>query len=73
MKKWFVCLMLGLLPCGCADVQHTGHEQEKPFYELEKDHPLGLAEKEHRRLTDHQIDKIAQYGVKISEEESDIK
>jgi hypothetical protein len=69
MKKWFVCLLLGLLPCGCADIQHTGHEQEKPFYKIEKEHPLGLVEKKRHHLTDRQIEKIAQYGVEISEEE----
>ncbi len=69
IKKWFACLLLGLLPCGCADVQHAGHEQKKPFYEIERDHPLGLVQKEHLRLTDSQMGKITQYGVKISEEE----
>ena len=69
MKKWFVCLLLGLLPCGCADIQHAGHEQEKPFYEIQGGHLLGWGEKRHIRLTEEQLDEIANYGIKIREDE----
>ena len=68
IKKWFACWLLGVLPCGCAGVQHTGHEQEKHLYETQKNRPLGLAQKEHHHLTDSQMDKIAQHSVKFSEE-----
>jgi hypothetical protein len=69
MKKWFVCLLLGLLPCGCADIQHTGHEQEKPLYEIQGGHLYGLVEKRHIRLTKEQLEEIAHYGIKIREDE----
>jgi hypothetical protein len=69
LKKWFVCLLLGLLPCGCAGTQHTGHEREKSFSEIQGGHLIGWGEKRHISLTDKQLDEIAQYGVGISEEE----
>jgi hypothetical protein len=69
IKKCFLCLLLSLLPCGCADIHHAGHEQEKPFSEIRGGHLIGWGEKRHISLTEGQLDKIAQYGAKINEEE----
>ena len=65
VKKWFVCILLVLLPCGCAETPHAEHGQEMALHEMKKGHPFGWVGKQHARLTDKQIDELAQYGIKI--------
>ena len=72
MKKWFVCILLILLPCGCAETPHAEHGQEMALREIKKGHLFGWVEKQHVRLTDQQIDELARYGIKISEQEKTI-
>lgn len=72
MKKWFVCILLILLPCGCAETPHAEHGQEMTLYELKKGHLFGWVEKQHIYLTNQQIDEIAYYGVKIGANEKTI-
>ncbi len=69
MKKWFVCILLISLPCGCAETPHAEHGQEMALHEMKKGHLFGWVEKQHARLTDKQIDELAQYGIKIGEPE----
>ena len=69
MKKWFVCILLILLPCGCAETPHTEHGQEMALHEMKKGHLFGWVEKQHVRLTDQQINELAQYGIEISKDE----
>lgn len=72
MKKWFVCILLVLLPCGCAETPHAEHGQEMMLYEIKKDHLFGWVEKQHASLTDQQIDEIAYYGINIGKHERTI-
>ena len=69
MKKWFVCILLISLPCGCAETPHAGHGQEITLYEIKKNHPYQWVEKQHVSLTDQQIDELARYGIKTGEYE----
>ncbi|HHT9108887.1 MAG TPA: hypothetical protein ACFYD9_09590 [Candidatus Wunengus sp. YC64] len=69
MKKWFVCILLVSLLCGCAETPHLNHEQELTLYEIRKDHPFGWIERQHVRLTDRELDEIARYGVIIGADE----
>ena len=69
MKKWFVCILLISLPCGCAETPHTEHGQEMALHEMKKGHLFGWVEKQHVRLTDQQINELAQYGIEISKDE----
>jgi hypothetical protein len=69
VKKWFVCILLFSLLCGCAETPHLNHEQELTLYEIRKDHPFGRIERQHVRLTDQQINELAQYGIEISKDE----
>ena len=69
VRKWFVCTLLVLLPCGCAEMPHAEHGQEMALHEMKKDRSFGWVEKQHARLTDQQIDELVQYGVKIGEPE----
>ena len=36
MRKWFVCILLVSLPCGCAEIPHAEHGQEMMLYEIKK-------------------------------------
>ncbi|HHT9105726.1 MAG TPA: hypothetical protein ACFYD7_07630 [Candidatus Wujingus californicus] len=72
MEKWFVCILLVSLLCGCAETQHTEHGQELALHEMKKGHLFGWVEKQHVRLTDQQIDELARYAIKISEQEKTI-
>lgn len=69
MKKWFVCLLLISLPCGCTETPHAEHGQELSLHEMKKGHLFGWVEKQHVSLTDQQIDELARYGIKIGEPE----
>ena len=69
MKKWFVCMLIILLPCGCAETPHTEHGQEMALHEMKKGHLFGWVEKQHVSLTDQQINELAQYGIEISKDE----
>ena len=69
MKKCFVCILLILLPCGCAETPHTEHGQEMALHEMKKGHLFGWVEKQHVSLTDQQINELAQYGIEISKNE----
>ena len=46
MKKWFVCILLILLPCGCAETPHAEHGQEVTLYEAKQEHLFGWVEKQ---------------------------
>ncbi|MBM2834863.1 MAG: hypothetical protein HW406_2024 [Candidatus Brocadiaceae bacterium] len=69
MKKWFVGMLLILLPCGCAETPHTEHGQEMALHEMKKGHLFGWVEKQHVSLTDQQINELTQYGIEISKDE----
>jgi hypothetical protein len=69
VKKWFVCILLISLPCGCAETPHAEHGQEMALHEMKKGHLFGWVEKQHVSLTDQQINELAQYGIEISEDE----
>lgn len=69
MKKWFVCILLISLPCGCAETPHTEHGQEMALHEMKKGHLFGWVEKQHVSLTDQQINELTQYGIEISKDE----
>ena len=69
VKKWFVCMLIILLPCGCAETPHTEHGQEMALHEMKKGHLFGWVEKQHVSLTDQQINELAQYGIEISKDE----
>lgn len=69
MKKWFVCILLIILLCGCAETPHAEHSQELTLYEIRKDHPYQRIEKHHVQLTDQQISELSQDGIEISEDE----
>ena len=69
MKKWFVCILLISLPCGCAETPHAEHGQEMALHEMKKGHLFGWVEKQHVSLTDQQIDELARYGINIGEPE----
>ena len=62
-------MLLILLPCGCAETPHAEHGQEMALHEMKRGHLFGWVEKQHVRLTDQQIDELAQYGIKIGEPE----
>ena len=72
MKKWFVGILLILLPCGCAETPHEDNDQEMQIYEIIKDHPLGWIREQHVSLTEQQINEIAQYGIEIGTNEKTI-
>ena len=72
MKKWFVCISLILLPCGCAETPHAEHGRELTLYEIKKNHPYQWVEKHHVRLTDQQVNEITQHGIEISEDEKTV-
>jgi len=72
MRKWFVGMLLVLLPCGCAETPHEDNDQEMQIYEIKKDHPLGWIREQYICLTDKQINEIAQYGIEISTNEKTI-
>lgn len=72
VRKWFVCTLLVLLPCGCAETPHAEHGQEMMLYEIKKDHLFGWVEKQHVSLTDQQIDELASYSIKIGEPEKTV-
>ncbi|MFN3531139.1 MAG: hypothetical protein ACK41Q_01285 [Candidatus Brocadia sp.] len=72
MKKWCVCLLLVLLTCGCAKTPHAGHGQEMTLYEIKKHHPYLWVERHHVYLTEQQIHELAEYGIKIGEDEKTI-
>lgn len=72
MKKWFVCILLVSLPCGCAETPHAEHGQELSLHEMKRGHLFGWVEKQHVSLTDQQIDEIAYYGINIGEHERTI-
>src|SRR5574337_211867 len=69
MKKWFVCILLVSLPCGCAETPHAEHGQEMTLHEMKKGHLFGWVEKQHVSLTDQQINELARYGIEISKDE----
>jgi len=69
VKKCFVCILLILLPCGCAETPHAEHGQEMALHEMKKGHLFGWVEKQHVSLTDQQINELAQYGIEISKDE----
>jgi len=69
VKKWFVCILLISLPCGCAETPHAEHGQEMALHEMKRGHLFGWVEKQHVSLTDQQIDELARYGIKIGEPE----
>ncbi|HHT9107695.1 MAG TPA: hypothetical protein ACFYEF_05045 [Candidatus Wunengus sp. YC63] len=69
MKKWFVCILLISLPCGCAETPHAEHGQEMALHEMKKGHLFGWVEKQHVSLTDQQINELAQYGIEIGKDE----
>ena len=72
MKKWFVGILLILLPCGCAETPHAEHGQEMALHEMKKGHLFGWVEKQHVSLTDHQINELAQNGIEIGEGEKTV-
>ncbi|MFO0794339.1 MAG: inositol-3-phosphate synthase [Candidatus Brocadiaceae bacterium] len=72
VKNQLVCILLILLPCGCAEMPHVDHVQELNLYEIKKNHPYWWVEKQHIRLTDQHIDELAHYGIKIAEFERTI-
>ena len=72
MRKWFVYILLILLPCGCAEPPHKYNDQEMQLYEIKKGHPLGWIREQYICLTDKQINEIAQYGIEISTNEKTI-
>lgn len=72
MKKWFICILLILLPCGWAEIPHAGHDQEMQLCEIKKGHPLGWIKEQYICLTDKQINEIAQYGIEIGTNEKTI-
>ena len=72
MKKWFVCILLVSLPCGCAETPHAEHGQEMALHEMKKGHLFGWVEKQHVSLTDLQINELAQHGIEISTHEKTI-
>ncbi|HHT9144416.1 MAG TPA: hypothetical protein ACFYD4_01870 [Candidatus Wunengus sp. YC61] len=72
MKKWFVCILLISLPCGCAEIPHEDNDQEMQLYEIKKAHPLGWIREQYICLTDKQINEIAQYGIEINTNEKTI-
>jgi hypothetical protein len=69
MKKWFVCILLISLPCGCAETPHAEHGQELSLHEMKRGHLFGWVEKQHVSLTDQQIDELARYDINIGEPE----
>lgn len=69
MKNWFVCILLILLSCGCAETPHAEHGQEMALHEMKKGHLFWWIEKQHVSLTDRQIDELARYGINIGEPE----
>ena len=72
MKKWFVCLLLVSLPCGCAEIPHAEHGQELSLYDIKKYHSYQWVEKHHVQLTDQQMNELAQQSIEISEYERTI-
>jgi len=72
MKKWFVGMLLILLPCGCAEIPNEYNDQEMQLYEIKKSHPLGWIREQYIYLTNKQINEIAQYGIEISTNEKTI-
>ncbi|MBI2470362.1 MAG: hypothetical protein HYV59_03860 [Planctomycetes bacterium] len=72
MKKWFVCILLVSLPCGCAETPHAEHGHEMTLYEIKKSHLFGQIEKQHVRLTDRQIDELIRCNINISELEKTV-
>ena len=72
MKKCFVCILLILLPCGCAETPHAEHGQEMALHEMKKGHLFGWVEKQHVSLTDQQINELARYGINIDEQEKTV-
>jgi len=72
VKKWFVYILLILLPCGCAEIPHAEHGQEMTLYEAKRGHLFGRVEKQHVRLTDRQIEELARYGINIGEPEKTV-
>lgn len=72
VKKWFVCILLTLFPCGCAETPHAEHGQELTLYEIKKHYPYLWVEKHHVQLTDRQIYELAQQGIEIGEHEKTI-
>lgn len=73
MKEWIVlCLLLTSFAYGCSELQSIEDNQKLTFYETKKDHPLGSVEKRQFLLTEEQLGEIAQYSVKISEDENPI-
>lgn len=70
--KWFVCLLLILLPCGCAETPHAEYGRELTLYEMKRVHLFGWVEKQHVSLTDQEIDELARYGIKIGEHEKTV-